>query len=251
MLNIILHGCCGAMGHVVADMAAKTENMRIAAGIDRRKADGYAFPVYDTCANCQEEADVIIDFSNAAAADELLEYAVSRKMPLVLCTTGLSDEQLEKVSEASKSIPLLRSANMSLGVNTLFILAAIGAGVLADRGYDIEIIEEHHHRKLDAPSGTALAIADAINEKMGGRYTYKYDRSSQRAARDPNEIGIQSVRGGSIVGIHDLLFCGEDEVIEIKHTAYSRNIFAKGALQAAEFLKGKESGLYDMSDVIG
>lgn len=251
MLKIILHGCCGAMGQVVTGMAADTEDVQITAGIDRRDSTDGPFPIYSSCEACHEEADAIIDFSTAAAVDELLTYAVNRKMPLVLCTTGLSEEQIKKVKEASGKIPLLRSANMSLGVNTLFKLAAIGAKVLADRGYDIEIVEEHHHRKLDAPSGTAIAIADAINKEMGGRYTYQYDRSSRREARNPNEIGIQSVRGGTIVGIHDLLFCGDDEVIEIKHTAYSRKIFARGALQAAAFLKGNKPGLYDMSDVIG
>ena len=172
-------------------------------------------------------------------------------MPLVLCTTGLSEKQMDDVKTASAQIPILRSANMSLGVNTVFKLAAAAAKILGEVGYDIEIVEKHHNKKMDAPSGTALAIADAINEAMDDRYTYKLDRSAERARREANEIGIQAVRGGTIVGEHEVLFCGPDEVIEIKHTAYSKAIFGKGAIQAAQFLKGKKPGMYQMSDVIG
>lgn len=194
---------------------------------------------------------MIVDFSVAQAVDGVLAYALKRKMPLVLCTTGLSEKQLEDVKTASAQIPILRSANMSLGVNTVFKLAAAAAKILGEVGYDIEIVEKHHNKKMDAPSGTALAIADAINEAMDDRYTYKLDRSAERARRENNEIGIQAVRGGTIVGEHEVLFCGPDEVIEIKHTAYSKAIFGKGAIQAAQFLKGKKPGMYQMSDVIG
>ena len=169
----------------------------------------------------------------------------------MLCTTGLSDKQLEDVKAASSQIPVLRSANMSLGVNTVFKLAAAAAKILGEAGYDIEIVEKHHNKKMDAPSGTALAIADAINEAMDHRYTYKLDRSAERAKREANEIGIQAVRGGTIVGEHEVFYCGQDEVIEIKHTAYSKAIFGKGAIQAARFLKDQKPGMYQMSDVIG
>ena len=194
---------------------------------------------------------MIVDFSAAAAVDGLLDWAVERKLPLVLCTTGLSDRQLQAVQKASEQIPVLRSANMSVGVNVLFTLAAQAARILSERGYDIEILEKHPNRKLDAPSGTALAIADAMNEAVDGRYSYTLDRSARRQKRDPDEIGIQSVRGGTIVGEHDVMFCGLDEVIEIRHTAYSRAIFGKGALDAAAFLAGKQAGMYQMKDVLG
>ena len=250
-MKIILHGCNGAMGKVITDLAAEDKETEIVAGIDIRENPAYSYPVYTSPEDCREEADAIIDFSIAPAVDGIIRYAVDRRMPLVLCTTGLSGDQLAKVTEAAKVIPVLRSANMSLGVNTVFKLAAVAAQILGEAGYDIEIVERHHHRKLDAPSGTALAIADAINEAMGGRYHYKLDRSAERAKRDPDEIGIQAVRGGSIVGQHEVLYCGPDEVIEIHHTAYSRSIFGKGAIAAAAYLAGREPGLYKMSDVIG
>ena len=249
MLRIILHGCCGAMGRVVSGIAAGSDDIIIAAGIDRKgTAD---FPVYRSCAECREEADVIVDFSTAGAVDELLGYAEERGLPLVLCTTGLSEEQLSKVNELSSKVAVLRSANMSLGVNLLLKLVSEAAQVLSQNGFDIEIVEKHHHRKLDAPSGTALAIADEINKTLGGGYIYKYDRTQQHAARDPKEIGIQSLRGGNIVGDHEVYFCGQDEVLKINHTAYSREIFANGAIAAAKFLAGRTPGLYSMADVIG
>ena len=194
---------------------------------------------------------MIVDFASAKAVDHLLDYCGAHKMPLVLCTTGLSPEQIEKVKETSKKTAILRSANMSLGINTLMKLVQDAAKVLANAGFDIEIVEKHHNKKLDAPSGTALALADSINEAMDNRYHYKYDRSTERVRRDENEIGISAVRGGTIVGDHDVIFAGTDEVITFSHTAYSKAIFGKGALQAALFLAGKEPGLYDMQDVIG
>ena len=194
---------------------------------------------------------MIVDFASAKAVDHLLDYCGAHKMPLVLCTTGLSPEQIEKVKETSKKTAILRSANMSLGINTLMKLVQDAAKVLANAGFDIEIVEKHHNKKLDAPSGTALALADSINEAMDDRYHYKYDRSTERVRRDENEIGISAVRGGTIVGDHDVIFAGTDEVITFSHTAYSKAIFGKGALQAALFLAGKEPGMYDMQDVIG
>ena len=196
------------------------------------------------------EADVIIDFSNAKAVDELLDYSVAKNVPVVLCTTGLSEEQLSKVEKVSRKVALLRSANMSLGVNTLMELLKKAALVFAPAGFDMEIVEKHHNQKLDAPSGTALALADSMNEALDNAYQYKYDRSQERVKRDKYEIGISAVRGGNIVGEHEVLFCGQDEVIEFKHTAYSKAVFAKGAVEAAKFLAGKPAGHYDMADVI-
>ena len=195
--------------------------------------------------------DVVIDFSNAAAADAVMEYCAKRQIPLVFCTTGLSEEQLQKLEDTAKQTAVLKSANMSLGINLLLKLLKDAAKVLAPAGYDIEIVVKHHNQKLDAPSGTALALADSINEAMDGSYVYTYDRSQVRRKREKKEIGISAVRGGTIVGEHEVLFAGLDEVIELKHTAYSRSVFGKGAVEAARFLAGKPAGMYDMSDVIG
>ena len=180
----------------------------------------------------------------------LIDACLEKKLPVVVCTTGLSEEQLAKIREASREVAVLKSANMSLGVNTLLKLLQDAAKVLAPAGFDMEIVEKHHKHKLDAPSGTAIAMADSINEAMGNEYTYTYDRSGRRQERDPKEIGISAVRGGNIVGEHEVIFAGLDEVIEFKHTAYSKAVFAKGAVSAAKFLKGKGPGYYDMSDVI-
>ena len=193
----------------------------------------------------------MIDFSNAGAVDSLLDYCVDKKLPVVLCTTGLSEEQLAKAEKAAKKTAVLKSANMSLGINLLLKLLKDAAKVLAPAGYDIELVEKHHNQKLDAPSGTALALADSVNEALGNEYHYVYDRSTVRQKRDAKEIGISALRGGTIVGEHEVIFAGTDEVIEFKHTAYSRSVFGKGAVEAAKFLAGKESGMYDMSDVVG
>ena len=196
------------------------------------------------------EADVVIDFSNASAVDELLEVCVERKLPVVLCTTGLSDEQLEKVEKATEFTAVLRSANMSLGINLLMKLLKEAAKVLSPAGFDIELVEKHHNQKVDAPSGTAIALADSINEALDEKFAYNFDRSHERKKREKDEIGIVAVRGGTIVGQHDVIFAGADEVIEFQHTAYSKAVFGKGAIEAAKFLKGQPSGRYDMSDVI-
>ena len=200
--------------------------------------------------DCDVPVDVVIDFSNASAVDRLLEACGKKKLPVVLCTTGLSEGQLEKVKEISAVIPVLRSANMSLGVNLLLKLLKDAAKVLAPAGFDMEIVEKHHNQKVDAPSGTAIAMADSINEALNGEYTYNYDRSGERKKREKKEIGIAAVRGGNIVGEHEVIFAGEDEVIEFGHTAYSKAVFAKGAVAAAGFLAAREPGLYNMSDVI-
>ena len=193
---------------------------------------------------------MIIDFSSAKAVDALLDYSVQRRIPVVVCTTGLSGEQLAKIEEASKKVAVLKSANMSLGINTLLKLVQDAAKVLAAAGFDMEIVERHHRLKVDAPSGTALALADSLNEAMDNAYSYVYDRSRKREKRTDKEIGISAVRGGTIVGDHEVIFAGPDEVIEFKHTAYSKTVFGKGAVEAAKFLAGKPAGKYDMSNVI-
>lgn len=250
MIKAIMHGCNGAMGQVISSLAEADGEMEIVAGVDLNTERKNGYPVYASLEECPR-ADVIIDFASAKAVDHLLDYCAATGTPVVLCTTGLSEEQIRRVEETAEKAAVLRSANMSLGINLLLKLVKEAARVLAAADFDIEILEKHHNRKLDAASGTALALADSINEAMESQYHYVYDRSSRRQKRDPREIGIQSVRGGSIVGEHDVIFAGQDEVITISHTAYSRAIFAKGAVAAAKFLAGKTSGLYDMADVIG
>lgn len=250
MVRAIMFGCNGKMGQVISGIIAKDENIELVAGVDTWMGRANPYPVFASLKECDVEADVVIDFSNAAAVDELLDTCVLKKLPVVLCTTGLSTEQLEKASEASKSVAVLRSANMSLGINLLMKVLKEVTAVLAPAGFDIEIVEKHHNQKLDAPSGTAIALADAINESLDHSYSYNYDRSQKREKRAKEEIGIVAVRGGTIVGQHDVIYAGEDEVIEIQHTAYSKAVFGKGAVEAAKFLAGKEAGMYDMSDVI-
>ncbi|MEE1313885.1 MAG: 4-hydroxy-tetrahydrodipicolinate reductase [Lachnospiraceae bacterium] len=251
MIKLIMHGCNGAMGQVISKIVEETEGAVMAAGIDRIDEGKNSYPVFTDINDCDVDADAIIDFSAAPAVDTLLEYAVKRQIPVVLCTTGLSEAQLEKVEEMSKKVAILRSANMSLGVNTLLKLVNAATKVLAQAGFDIDIVEKHHRKKLDSPSGTAIALADAINEALNNEYEYIYDRSERRMQRPVKEIGISAVRGGTIVGEHEVIFAGQDEVIEFKHTAYSKAIFGKGAVSAAMFLAGKPAGLYNMSHVIG
>lgn len=251
MVKIIMHGCNGHMGQVISGIVEKDPDAEIVAGIDIADQGKNSYPVFTDIDICQVEADAIIDFSSAKATDKLLEYSAARQIPVVLCSTGLSEEQLAKVEETSKKVAVLKSANMSLGINTLLKLVQDAAKVLATAGFDMEIVEKHHRLKVDAPSGTALALADSINEAMDNKYHYVYDRSQKREKRDDKEIGISAVRGGTIVGEHEIIFAGQDEVIEFKHTAYSKAIFGKGAVEAAKFLAGKPAGRYDMSDVIG
>ena len=251
MVKIIMHGCNGHMGQVISGIVEKDPDAEIVAGIDIADQGKNSYPVFTDIDTCQVEADAIIDFSSAKATDKLLEYSAARQIPVVLCSTGLSEEQLAKVEETSKKVAVLKSANMSLGINTLLKLVQDAAKVLATAGFDMEIVEKHHRLKVDAPSGTALALADSINEAMDNKYHYVYDRSQKREKRDDKEIGISAVRGGTIVGEHEVIFAGQDEVIEFKHTAYSKAIFGKGAVEAAKFLAGKPAGRYDMSDVIG
>lgn len=250
MVKVILHGCNGKMGQVINGICAEDSSIEIVAGIDVYDGIDNPYPVFKQITDCQTPADVIVDFSNAKAVDALLDYSIQKRIPVVLCTTGLSEIQLAKVQKTSEQIAILKSANMSLGINTLLDLLKKAVQVLAPAGFDMEIVEKHHNQKLDAPSGTALALADCMNDALEQSYEYKYDRSKQRQKRAKNEIGIASVRGGNIVGEHEVIFAGTDEVITFRHTAHSKAVFAKGAVEAAKFLAGKKAGVYDMADVI-
>ena len=250
MVRIILNGCCGHMGRVITNIVAADENAQIVAGVDPADLP-MDYPVFSVIEDCKVEADVLIDFSSFKAVDAVIDYCTAKKLPLVECTTGLTPEQIGRLQEMSRSTAVLRSANMSLGVNTLLKLLADAAKVLAPAGFDMEIVEKHHNLKKDAPSGTALALADSLNEACGGGYAYVYDRTVRHEQRDAKEIGISAVRGGNIVGEHEVIFAGTDEVIEFKHTAYSKAVFGKGAVEAGKYLAGKPAGMYDMQDVIG
>jgi 4-hydroxy-tetrahydrodipicolinate reductase len=238
------------MGQVISNLVAQDENAKIVAGVDVFDDGRNPYPVFKNLEECTVAADAVIDFSSPKSLEVLLRVGIKRNLPLVLCTTGYTEEDIKKIEEASKEVAILRSANMSLGVNTLLKLVSVAANVLAKADFDIEIIEKHHNQKVDAPSGTALALADAINEALNNEYHYMYDRSKVRERRDKKEIGISAVRGGNIVGEHEVIFAGTDEVIEFKHTAYSKAIFGKGAITAAKYLAGKCPGLYSMGDVI-
>lgn len=251
MIKVIMHGCNGKMGQTIAGLMAGDDTIELVAGVDAFDEGKNPFPVYKSIVDCNVAADVIIDFSAAAAVDGLLDYCVAKGIPCVLCTTGLSPEQLKRVEEASTKVAILKSANMSLGINLLLKMLKEATSVLAPAGFDIEIVEKHHNQKVDAPSGTALALGDSINEELNNEYTYVYDRSQTREKRTKKEIGFSAVRGGTIVGDHDVIFAGADEVITFSHTAYSKAVFGKGAVQAAKFLAGRPAGLYDMADVIG
>ena len=250
MQKIIISGCCGHMGRVVADICANDSDVEVAAGIDLLPQPMEGFPVFSTPATCNVEADAVVDFSHPAALGPLLDFCVGRRLPVVLATTGYSEEQLAQIGQAAKSVPIFRSANMSLGINVLADLIRRAASLLGE-DFDVEIEERHHRRKLDAPSGTALMLADAAAGALPYEAEYVYDRHSVRKPRDRREIGISSLRGGTIVGDHTVVFAGRDEVIELTHRAASREVFAAGAVKAAKFLAGTEKpGLYDMSHLI-
>ena len=249
MVRIIMNGCCGHMGQVITSIVAADPDAKIVAGVDPVGKE-LEYPVFKEISSCDVEADVLIDFSSYKAVDAVIAYCTEKKLPLVECTTGLLPEQIEKLQEMSKSVAVLRSANMSLGINTLLKLIAEAAKVLAPAGFDMEIVEKHHNLKKDAPSGTAIALADSMNAAMDNAYTYVYDRSQRHEARDAKEIGISAVRGGNIVGEHDVIFAGTDEVITFSHSATSKSVFGKGAVEAGKFLAGKPAGMYDMQDVI-
>ncbi len=250
MLKIALSGCNGRMGRVIADIVSTRDNMEIVAGFDVNTVKNGNFPVFSDPFEFQGDCDVIIDFSNASSTEHLLAYCEKHNTPVVICTTGHSAEQLVKIREASSKIAVFRSGNMSIGINLMTELLRKSAAVLGDK-YDVEIIEKHHNQKLDAPSGTALMLADAVADALPYDAEYVYDRHERREKRPAHEIGISAIRGGTIVGEHSVLFCGRDEIIEIKHTALSREVFAVGAVDAAAFMAGcTQPGMYDMNDVI-
>lgn len=250
MVRIIMSGCNGYMGRTVSDIVAADTEAEIVAGIDLADHGDKTYPVFTDLAACDVEADVVIDFSSPKALDGLLAYCTQKKVAAIFCTTGYTKEQLEQIHAAAQQTAVMKSANMSLGVNMLLKLVQEAAQLLAPAGFDMEIVEKHHNLKVDAPSGTALALADSMNEALGQKYEYTYDRSKERRRRDKYEIGISAVRGGNIVGEHEVIFAGLDEVIEFKHTAYSKSVFAKGAVQAAKYMAGKPAGFYDMRDVV-
>lgn len=248
MTRIILSGCLGHMGQVITECVRRREDCEIVAGVDI--GEGVAdYPVFKSFSELNVDGDVIIDFSHPSVLDGLLKYALSHQCAAVVATTGLSEEQVAKLNDAAKEIPLFFSANMSIGVNLISELAAKAARVL-EGAFDIEIVEMHHNQKIDAPSGTALMLADTISDALSEKPHYEFDRHSKRAKRDPHEIGIHAVRGGTIVGEHEIIFAGLDEVIKISHSARSKNLFAVGAVNAAVYLNGKPAKLYSMKDLI-
>jgi len=249
MTNVLLCGCCGRMGRMIADLLSNRDDMRIVAGVDIKPEKYAAFPVYADIVEYDGHSDVIIDFSHVSALSGVLSYALKKKIPVVIATTGHSPEQKETIYSAAERIPIFFTSNMSLGVSLMAELAKTAARILGNL-FDVEIVEKHHKHKLDAPSGTALSLAEAISSVRPDLDTNVYSRQQERRERGANEIGISSVRGGSIVGEHEIIFAGLDEVLEIRHTAYSRAIFATGAVKAAAFIKGNTPGLYGMQDIL-
>ncbi|MCL2662721.1 MAG: 4-hydroxy-tetrahydrodipicolinate reductase [Oscillospiraceae bacterium] len=251
MIKLILFGCNGYMGRVVTTLADTDPAVTIVAGIDinldtQQRND---YPVYKAANDITEDADIIIDFSSPSALDSLLNYSTKKQIPLILCATGYSPEQINEIEKASTKTAIFRSGNMSLGINLLIDLVSRASAVLGD-DFDIEIVEKHHKRKVDAPSGTALMLAGAAANALPEKPIYIYERESKREPRSKNEIGISSVRGGTVVGVHDVIFAGQDEVIEIRHTATSRDVFAAGAIKAAKYMHNKSPGMYNMKDVL-
>lgn len=249
MTKAVICGACGKMGRVIADIIASRDDCVTVAGIDVSPVKYSDFTIVSSPSELPEIPDVIIDFSNPSALDGLLSYCLTNGVAAVFATTGYNPEQVEKIRAASEKIPIFFSANMSLGISLLSELAKRTASFLGDQ-FDVEIIERHHNKKIDAPSGTALMLADSINEARGGVYNYMYDRHSVRRKREPTEIGIHSIRGGTIVGEHEIIFAGRDEVITLSHSAASKEVFAVGAVNAAVFIKGRPAGLYSMADLL-
>lgn len=250
MIKVLLCGCSGEMGKIITELIAKRDDMSIAAGVDQVLLEDWKiFPVFQSIAEVNVESDVIIDFSHHNLTPALLDYIEKTKMPAVICTTGLDESLIKRIGEISKTVPILRSANMSLGINLLIDLVKKAASVLHEN-FDIEIIEKHHNRKVDAPSGTAYMIAEAINKELGNSKTFTHGRHGRETKRQKEEIGIHAIRGGTIVGEHSVIFAGIDEVIEIRHSSASRKVFGAGALKAAQFLVNKEPGFYTMDDVL-
>jgi 4-hydroxy-tetrahydrodipicolinate reductase len=252
LTNIVICGSSGKMGKVINNIISTRDDCNVVAGIDKHTEDSTQFPVVSTPTQLSSLSivpDVIIDFSHPSVLDGLLDYCLTNRVALVIATTGYNQEQVEKIHKAAKDIPLFFTANMSLGVNLIAELAKKAVSVLGDQ-FDIEIVEKHHNQKIDAPSGTALMLADAINEELNNEYTYTYDRQSVREKRTKKEIGLHAIRGGTIVGEHDIIFAGRDEVITLSHHAASKEVFAVGAVNAAVFLNGKGPGLYNMKNLI-
>ncbi len=250
MIKILLSGCNGRMGKAISEICIKNPEVEIVAGIDLFKEQKYDYPVYDNFSEVIDTPDVIIDFSNPKVLPDLLSYVISKKIPAVICTTGYSEEDIAKIASASDVVPIFRSGNMSLGINVLMMLAKKATQILGD-SFDIEIIERHHNQKLDAPSGTAIMLAESVESTLKYQAERIYDRHSVRAKRAYNEIGMHSVRGGTIVGEHEVIFAGENETIELSHSAQSREVFAAGAVKAAIYLAGvSEAGLYNMDNLI-
>lgn len=248
MVSILINGACGKMGRALAEAAA-AQGVSVVAGVDRYAAGATAYyPLYENINDCKLAADVVVDFSRPDALRDLIPYCTQRGMGLVLATTGYSAEELEAIERASQVIPVFKTANMSLGINVMLDLVQKAAKALPE--FDIEIVEKHHNQKIDAPSGTALMLADAVNETLDEKCQYVYDRHSQRKKRSRNEIGIHSVRGGTIVGEHEIIFAGRDEVITLAHSAASKEVFAVGAVNAAVYMAGKPAGLYDMGSML-
>ncbi len=245
-----MHGCNGQMGHTISKLVADDPGTQLVAGIDLDTTRHFDYPVFSSLEACDVDADVVIDFSVAPAVIPMLTAAIDKNIGVVVCTTGLNEEQVAFVHQAALKIPILFSANMSLGINLMANLVKKATQVLTGANFDIEIIEKHHNQKVDAPSGTALYIADSINEVLDEKYSYTYDRSQERIKRPKKEIGIHALRGGTIVGEHQVIFAGKDEVFEINHIAQSKEIFAVGAVNAAKYLAHQPKGMYSMGDVI-
>jgi len=250
MIKVIMHGCNGQMGHTISKLVADDPGTQLVAGIDLDTTRHFDYPVFSSLEACDVDADVVIDFSVAPAVIPMLTAAIDKNIGVVVCTTGLNEEQVAFVHQAALKIPILFSANMSLGINLMANLVKKATQVLTGANFDIEIIEKHHNQKVDAPSGTALYIADSINEVLDEKYSYTYDRSQERIKRPKKEIGIHALRGGTIVGEHQVIFAGKDEVFEINHIAQSKEIFAVGAVNAAKYLAHQPKGMYSMGDVI-
>ncbi|URZ00096.1 4-hydroxy-tetrahydrodipicolinate reductase [Clostridium felsineum] len=249
MVKILLNGCGGKMGTAITNLSKNYDNISIVAGVDKSPKDSSSYPVFKSISEVNVDCDVILDFSRPDSLDEILNYSNTNSLPIVLCTTGYTKEQIDKINEFSKNHTVFRSANMSIGVNIVNNILKSVSTILYEN-YDIELIEKHHNQKVDAPSGTALLLADTIKNTISEKIDYIYGREGV-SKKKHNEIGIHAIRGGSIVGEHDLIFAGEGETIEIKHTAQSRDVFAAGSLKACAFIYKKAAGLYDMNDVLG
>ena len=247
MIKVMVNGCNGKMGQIVCDLVEQNENLVLKCGFDKNITGEFAFPVYDNIDNIKEKPDVIIDFSIPLATFNILEYATRNNVPVVIATTGFTSDEEKIIEEYSKKITIFKSANMSYDIMIMKKILNILAPLLKDT--DIEITETHHNKKIDSPSGTAKMLADTINSSLGNKLHMEYNRHNKKEKRDKNEIGMNSIRGGNIVGEHVVQFFGEFETFEIKHTSYSRNVFAEGALKAAQFIVDKPNGLYNMEDM--